>query len=236
MAQQAEQGIQKGDVLQKIAGVSLIVGSLFLIIGNALIPRGADPSDVAEFIAEAADNAGGFTEVVFLLLTVGMGALVLGTAGVYRAISSGTASAWARMGFYGFMVGTAVFIGMAGMFGLGFASVAEEWDSMAAGADKDALFQAFTALYWAINGAFAVSIVAYWGTMAVLFVGITLSATFPKWIGWAGLINALVVVAIGFAYAFADLSEGLDLTFGAAAGLSTIWPLALGVVTVRKAF
>ena len=236
MAQQAEQGIQKGDVLQKIAGVSLIVGSLFLLIGNALIPRVDDPSDVRDFIENAADNAGGLTEIVFPLLAVGMVALVLGTAGVYRAISSGTAAAWARMGFYGFIAATAVFIGMTGFFGLGLASVAEEWDSMAAGTDKDALFQGFTALYWALNGAFAVSIVTYWGTMAVLFVGVLLSTTFPKWLGWAGLVNALVVAAIGFVYAFADLSQGLDLTFGAAAGLSAIWTLALGVVITRRAF
>ena len=236
MAQEAEQGIQKGDVLQKIAGPSLIVGSILLIVGNALIPRVDDPGDVRDFIENAADNAGGFTEIVFLLLAVGMAALLLGTAGVYRSVTSGAAAAWVRLGFYGFIAGTAVFMGMAALFGLGLAAVAEQWDALAGGAEKEALFQGFNALYWALDGAFSVTIVMYWGTMALLFVGIVMSTTYPKWLGWAGLINAAVVVVIGFVYAFADLTQGLDLTFGFAALVSTIWVLLLGVVITRRAW
>ena len=236
MAQEAEQGIKKGDVLQKIAGPSLVIGSILLIVGNILIPRVDDPSDVRDFIENAADNAGGFTEIVFLLLAVGMAAVLVGSAGIYRSVSSGAAAAWVRLGFYSFIAGTAVFVGMAGFFGLGLAAVAEQWDSMPAGADKEALFQGFNAVYWAIDGAFSVTIVMYWGALAVLFTGIVMSTTFPKWLGWAGLINALVVAVIGFVYAFVDLSQGLDLTFGIAAFASTIWVLLLGVLITRRAY
>lgn len=236
MAQEAEQGIQKGDVLQKIAGLSLIIGGILLIVGNALVPRVDDPGDVRDFIENAADNAGGFTEIVFLLLAVGLAVLVLGFAGVYRSVTSGAAAAWVRLGFYGFIAGSAVLVSFTGFFGLGLAAIAEEWDSMAASADKEALFQGFTAVYWALDGAFSVAIVMYWGTMTLLFAGIVMSTTYPKWLGWAGLINAAVVTVIGFVYAFADLTQGLDLTFGIAALVSTIWVVLLGVVVTRKAW
>ena len=48
MAEQTTQGIEKGDVLQKIAGLAFIIGAILVIAGNAAIPRDADPGNVKE--------------------------------------------------------------------------------------------------------------------------------------------------------------------------------------------
>ena len=236
MAEQTTQGIEKGDVLQKIAGLAFIIGAILVIAGNAAIPRDADPGNVKEVIEDIAGNAGGYAEVVFLILAVGLASLLLGSAGVHRSISTGAAAAWARLGFYGLIAATGLFVFMTGLFGVGLASVAAEWDAMAAGSDKDAMFQGFSAVYWLWNGAFSVAVVVFWGALLLLFVGITMSPVYPKWLGWAGLINAAALIAMGFVMAFVDPSKGLDLTFGALAGLSTIWALVLGVVITRKAW
>ena len=45
---QTAQGIAKGDVLQRIAGIAFIVGGIATLVANALLPRAADPGIVAE--------------------------------------------------------------------------------------------------------------------------------------------------------------------------------------------
>ena len=236
MAQETERGIEKGDVLQKIAGLAFIIGAILLIAGNAAVPRDADPADVAEVIQDAADKAGGYQQVVFLILGVGLASLVLGAVGVQRSITSGAAAAWARFGLYTLIGGTAAFVLLTGIFGIGLAAVAEEWDGMAAGADKDALYQAYSALYWAWNGAFSIVVVVYWSALLILFMGITMSRVYPTWLGWVGMITAAALIAVGFVYAFADQSKGLEYTFGGLAALSTVWTLILGVLITRKAW
>ena len=228
--------IEKGDVFQKIAGVAFIVGAILLVIGNIIIPRDADPGIVMEVLEDTADNAGGYVEVVFLILAVGFVSMLLGVAGVHRSSSTGAAAAWARLGFFSFIAATALFVLITTLFGIGLTWVAAEWDAMAAGADKDAMFQAFSALYWMLNGAFSVVVVVYWAAVLVLFIGIAISPVYPTWLGWVGLITAAALVVVGFVIAFADLSKGLDYTVGALIGLSTIWALALGVVITRKAW
>ena len=236
MAQQAEKGIQKGDSLQKIAGVSFILGSILMVVGNALLPRNSDPTDIVEIIQQYADNAGGLTEILFLIIGLGTLGTLFGFAGVFRAITSGAAAAWVRIGFYGFIVGTAMFVGLAGLFGLGFSAVAKEWDSMAAGADKAAMFQGFNTIYWMLSGALSMTIVVYWTALAIIFTGVVMSTTYPKWLGWAGLITSGVAIVIGFVYAFAEPTQGLGIAFGVAFSGSTLWALSLGIVTVRRAW
>ena len=236
MGDQIVQGIEKGDVLQKIAGLAFIIGAILLIAGNIAVPRDADPGVVMEVIEDAADNAGGYVEVVFLIIAVGLASVLLGAAGVHRSISTGAAAAWARLGFYSLIAATGLFVVQTGSFGIGLTAVADEWDSMAAGADKDAMFQAFSALYWLLNGTFRVTVVVYWSALLVQFVGIIMSPVYPTWLGWVGLITAAAVVVVGFVYAFADPSKGLDYTVGGLIGLSTIWALAVGVVITRKAW
>ena len=236
MAQDSGNGIEKGDVLQKIAGLAFIVGAILLIAGNAAVPRSADPADVLEVIEDTADTAGGYREVVFLVIGVGLSALLVGSVGVQHSISTGAAATWARLGLYTLIAATPAFVLLTGIFGIGLSAVAEQWDGMAAGTEKDAMFQAFSALYWLSNGAFSTVVVTYWSAWLLFFIGVTLSPVYPTWLGWVGLLTAAALVVVGAVYAFADPSEGLDYVFGGFAALSTVWGLVLGVVITRRAW
>ena len=57
----------KGDVLQKIAGIGLIVGAVLTAVFNVLYPRADDPSDVSQVLTELADNET-LSLIVFLAL------------------------------------------------------------------------------------------------------------------------------------------------------------------------
>ena len=69
----------------------------------------------------------GFFQVDQLLLAIGIWAIMIGIVGVYRSISSsgGGAAAWARVGFYGVIIGITLWTARFAM-GIGFAELAEQ--------------------------------------------------------------------------------------------------------------
>ena len=110
--------IVKGDVLQRIAGISFIVGGILSIVFGPLHPQ-SDPDDKLDVIQTIADNNGGFWELDHLLLAIALWAVTIGVIGSYRAISSGAAAAFARVGFYGVLVGTALWSVLWALDGVG---------------------------------------------------------------------------------------------------------------------
>ncbi|MDP6511263.1 MAG: hypothetical protein QGH23_08670 [Dehalococcoidia bacterium] len=77
-----QQGIAKGDVLSRIAGIAFIVGGVLLIVGNILHPRVSDPSNMQALIQSIAGNTGGLWELDHLLLAAGIWGLMIGVVGV----------------------------------------------------------------------------------------------------------------------------------------------------------
>src|SRR3989304_5360976 len=104
MAQQ--QGVVKGDALQRIASAGFVIGAVLLIVFNFLLPRAADPSNTQDVLTKWGGQKG-LTQLCALLLAVGIWGVMMGTAGVYRSITANGA-AWARLGFYGITVVTAI--------------------------------------------------------------------------------------------------------------------------------
>lgn len=97
MQEQTAQGIVKGNVLYRLAGVSFIVGAILAGVLAALEPGAADPSNVAEVLTEAADNET-LWKVIFLGIAVGMWAIMMGVVGVTALSPPGapqTGRAWA---------------------------------------------------------------------------------------------------------------------------------------------
>ena len=229
-----QQEIAKGDVLQRIGGASFIVGAILLLVFNALFPRVDDPSDVPLVLAELADNET-LSLITFLGLAIGLWAVMIGVVGVYRSISSGGAAAWARLGFYGIIVGTtlATVGNAAGMAGTGAAA-----DWVAAGSGTDTTTYSITATLNAVStSTFNMFIIANWLALVFLGIGMVSSGVYPKWLGWPPLVlGAVTVVVAGFPLALSDTSQTLDITFGVLAGLTTLWALVLGVWISRKAW
>lgn len=232
-----QQGIVKGDVLQRIGGVSFIAGAILLAVFNAVLPRADDPANLGKVIQEIVDARGGLWEVSHLLLAVGIWALMIGVVGVYRSIDTGAGAVWARLGFYGVIVGTALWTVLFALEGLGLPQVVELWEK-ASGADKPSLFQAASSISLLNMGLFSMVIIVYWLALLFLGIGMVLSAVYPRWLGWSIIIlGVATVAAVGIPQAFAGASQIVtNVLFVVFSGLSTLWALAIGIWVARKAW
>lgn len=231
MAQQT----YKGDVLQRIAGLSFIVGAILLVVFNILFPRASDPADAGAFVQKVADNRGGLWELVNLMLAIGIWAFMIGAAGVYRSITTGGAAVWARLGFYGIIVGTTLWTALFALNGFGLPLIVEQWGS-ASGATKDTLSVVASSVVNLTNGLFTMSVIVNWLALSFLGIGMTLSSVYPKWLGWVILaLGVLTVVLVGIPQGFTGPSKTVsNLIFPILSILSTVWALILGIWITRR--
>ena len=81
------------------------------------------------------------------------------------------------------------------------------------------------------------SVIVLWLALAFVWVGMTLSAIYPRWMGWVGIVLGIVtVVAVGIVQVFAGPGGALQMIFVALSLLTTLWALAIGVWVARKAW
>ena len=124
---------------------------------------------------------GGRWETAQLLILVGLWALMVGMVGVYRSISTGGAAAWARLGFYGVIVGTTLGTLHHGIE-LGFPALVEEWEE-ATGSDKAMLLQIGTSIRQVDLGIIDVSAIVLSLALTFLGVGMVLSRGLSQMVG-----------------------------------------------------
>jgi len=227
-----EQGIYKGDVLQKLAGVSFIVGAILLAVFGVLHPR-EELGDLSDIIQTIADSNEGFWEIDHILIAMSFWVLMIGTVGVYRSVSSGGAAAWARLGFYTMIVATVLRAVFLAVDGVGLAVVAEQWEG-AAGADRATIFVAFSALEGVLDGMRSITDVFYGLALVLLGVGIGLSTVYPRWLGWAIVIAGAAWTVVGFSIGIGGLSAALEIPFGIVFMLTVLWHLVMGIVITRR--
>ncbi len=230
---QAAQGIAKGDVLQRVAGIGFVVGGIATVGANALFPRAADPGIIAERLTTAGENES-LQRIALLVLILGFWGLLVGAVGVYRSLPTGTAAAWARLGFYGFLGATTVATASLAT-GLAATSAAVDWVS--AGSTTGSTEYAIAAGLDAItNSMFDVMIVGYWLALVVLGFAIARSDTYPRWLGWGIVALSAVVVAVGVSRLFTDPTQVREIVFSVPAGLTSVWAIVLGIWVARKAW
>ncbi len=228
-----QQGIIKGDALQKLASVGFIIGALLLIIFNFLLPRAADPSNTQDMLTTWG-NKEGLVQLVGFFMAVGSWGLMLGAAGVYRSITAAGA-AWARLGFYGIIVGTAIFTISSGLLAV-TASTGADWLAASA-ADKAAAYSTAAAVGTVGGVAFTMFILVEWLAIVFLGIGMARSAVYPKWQGWAGLVLGAVTVAIvGIPQFFAGQTTMIQTLFAVLATLTISWAGVVGIWVARKAW
>ncbi len=231
-----QQGIAKGDALSRIAGISFIVGAVLLLVFNALLPRVSDPTNTQAVLQNIAANRGGVWELYHLLLAAGIWGLMIGVVGVYRSVTTGSAAVWARLGFYGVIVGTTLWSVLFALEGLGLAAVVGEW-AKASGADKATLFLVASSLGKINLGLFSMTIIAYWLALTFVGIGMVLSTVYPKWLGWAAIVlSVAIVAAVGVPQALTEMTQTLQLLFVILSLLITLWALVLGIWITRKAW
>ena len=230
---QAAQGIAKGDVLQRIAGIGFIAGGIASLAANVIFPRAADPTIVAERLTVLGENES-LQRIALLVLIIAFWALFVGVVGVYRSLSSGTAAAWARLGFYG-VLGATTLATVSLATGLATTSAAVDW--VAAGATTGTTEYAIAAgLSAMVNSVFDVMVVGFWLGLMLVGVGMVLSDAYPKWLSWVLVVLSVVVVAIGAARFFTDMTQTRENVFAIPAGLTSVWALVMGIWVTRKAW
>jgi len=228
-----QQGIIKGDTLQKLSSAGFIIGAILLVIFNVLFPRVSDPSNLQEALKNLGEQEI-LAKICALLLVIGILGAMIGVTGVYRSISAGGA-AWARLGFYGIVVGTTLWIITFTRY-IATADAAASWVAASA-ADKATAYNIAVAVS-AVNGDMeTMSIIVFWLALVLLGIGMVYSAVYPKWMGW-GLIalGIATVVASGVIPVFAGTASAIQLIFMILSLMSTIWILVLGIWVARRAW
>ena len=233
MQQQTAQGIVKGNVLYRVAGVSFIVGAILTGVLAALEPGSADPSNVAEVLTEAADSET-LWKVITLGLAVGMWAIMMGVVGVYRSISTGGAADWTRLGFYGVIVGITL---LTAAFAMQIAAVDAAVDFAAAGSVVGTSeYSIGASLYEVSNSTFNMGFLVFSLALAFLAIGMILSRVYPQWLSWPPLILGVAIVAVMIPQVFVDATETSEIIFAIPAGLTSVWALVIGAWITRKAW
>ncbi len=226
-----QQGITKGDVLQRLGGIAFIIGGVLTIVFGPLFPRADDPANTQQVLTKLAENEG-LSTIVYLGLAVGIWALMIGVVAVYRSISTGGAAAWVRLGFYGVIVGTTVFT----------VSTAVGWATTGAAAVSGGTelgtpaYSTAAALGMLNNSIWSMTLIVYWLAMAFLGIGMALSTVYPKWMGWVLLILGVLIVAVpGIPQAVGGPSQALGIITGVLLGLASIWAIVVGIWVTRRA-
>ena len=224
MQREAAKGL-KGDPLQRIAGFSLIVGAVVLLVFSALTRFMGASEDLEEYFGLIADQSTPWA-IVHLLVAAGFWAMMIGAAGVHRSISTGTAAVWARVGFYGVVLGTALWTAQLALSGFGLPAVVEPLE-VATGTDRVAVFNVAVASYRMIAGLQSMAIVVYWLGLASLGVGMTIGKVYASWVGWAAIVLGSTTAAVGAIWAATGLS--LWPVYAVLSALTLVWALALGI-------
>ena len=227
------QGIEKGDALQKLGSAGFIIGAILFGVGGLLMPHAAKPtSDLQEMLKPLGEHQFR-TYVASLLTTIGFWAALMGAAGVYRSITA-SGAAWARLGFYFTLIGTALWT-VSFSLDVSTASAVANW--LSAPMDgKDVAWGAVAALSAVGRGMIPMTWIVYWLAFAFLDIGMIGSAVYPRWLGWAGLIVSIPMIALGVVQIFTARSITLTLIFAVLMLLTALWDLVAGIWVARRAW
>ncbi len=229
-----QQGIIKGDVLQKISSAGFIIGAILLVIFNILLPRASDPSNTQEVLTKWGGQQG-LVQTSALFMAVGIWGLMIGIVGIYRSISTGGAASWVRLGFYGVVVGTTVWTITFALV-MATADTAAAW-VMAPTAGKAAAYGVAAAVQAVNQTMHTMSIIVYWLALVFLGIGMILSSVYPRWMGWVVLVLGIITaVTAGVIPVFAGPGSATMIIFAVLSVLTTVWALVIGIWVARRAW
>ncbi len=235
MAQQ--EGIVKGDALQKISSAGFIIGAILMTIGSLLLPSSLGISRWKEMITQVGEQAA-LLQACALLITFGYWGLMIGVAGIYRSIAgngpAASGSAWARLGCYFNLMGTAMWTMGMSIGDVAYPAAAATWLSASVDS-KEAAYIAVMAIPGITRGLFPMEVIAMWLAFTFLGIGMVRSDVYPRWLGWMGLLLGAVGIPLGVMQAFTGRESTLGIFM--VLNVSTVlWALLTGVLVGRRAW
>jgi hypothetical protein len=229
MAQQ--QDIPKGDEQQKLSSAGFIISVLLITIGNVWVTK-VGLGDPTEALSKYSENVQ-LLQVVALLITLGWWAVMIGVVGVCHSITT-TGAAWARLGLYFMILGTALWtLGMA--LDLSYANLIANWLA-APDADKEFardLITIYSPTLGIGRGLFPMNVMSNWLAFGFLSMGMIRSTIYPRLLGWSGLVLGVIGLPMGATMAFIG-REAIWNAFTILAFATILWLFALGIWMARE--
>ncbi len=218
-----------GGVL-RLGSWAAILGAVVALVANGLHPRVSETGDYVAAEMELVSGSDAWVPIhvaimlAFLLIVFGLFALT-------RSMKGGRAQGLSRVALGALVLSAPV------------ALVHSVLDAYALKAVADAVAESGPEL----GGAGTVIANITWSTLMglnVLFLGVTPIAFglavasdggYPRWLGWVALALGVVSVVNGLGGLIAGPTTAFFMVFPVAAGLITLWVLAMGVLLGRRA-
>jgi len=232
-----QQSIRKEDTLLKIGGVGLIVGAILMVI-STIWPASVDLGGAAVVQKKFGEQAV-ILQVCALFMTFGYLGGMAGMAGIYRSITANgettSSAAWARLGFYFLLIGTAMWT-IGSSLNVSYPAAIVNWQA-APTEGKEAAYNIVAVLspLGFGRGLFPLEVIVNWLAFALLGMGMLQSAVYPRWLGWFGLVMGTSGILLGITQTFTGRESSLIL-FGILLYLTTTWWLLTGIWVTRKAW
>jgi hypothetical protein len=204
-------------------------GAVVLLAANVAFPRAADPWDLPAVLTMMVDDRV-LRQASFLAVTAGLWAVTAGLLSYDTRLQG--AAFWARLARHLAVVGVTLFTA-ASALGLAATGAAVEW--VAAGAEPAGPeYAVAAALNRADDAVWFLSIVAYWGALALYGLAMVRSEAVPRWLGaWILVMGTVTALLVGLPLAVGVKITALLVAFGVLGGITTLWALTLGLWTIR---
>lgn len=236
MAKQSERGpmaMSEGDVLQRVTPVGLVIGGVFTLAANVVFLTflwAVDPNSLLSNVLTYSENET-LGRLGALTRAIGIWAMVVGFTNVHHFIRVGAGAAWARVGFYGLVIGGS---GLTVAAGLAFAAIqaAVGW----AAAPSDLTLGTANSLFLASRSAYDLSVVAFWSALIVVGFAWTRTDVYPSWAAWSLLGLGVATAAMGLVRLFVNTTTTTELALVILVGLTSVWAIVVGIWLCRKAW
>lgn len=227
------------DSVARVASVALILGALITGAANLLHPRGSDRTldDVEPLLQIINDVGVTYWKVDHFALIVGVWLLGVGWFGLRRSIAHTPGEPWASLGFYGVVAGTALWTAVFVM-DMNVGLVAARWYNAVGEPTKPMWVAAASAVSSLSFELDAAAQILYWLCWSLFGIGMVNSGTYPRWLGWAAIVIAVISIAVaGLPQFFSGPSNAItNAAFPALASLMLAWLLVVGVWMARGAW
>jgi len=231
-----QQGIVKGDTLQRMSSAGFIIGAVLVAVGGLMMPHANAPtSDLREMLTPMGEYQYR-TIVASLFGMIGFWMALIGVTGVHRSITASETkgTVWAQLGFSFTLIGTALWT-VSWAMDVNTASAVANWLS-APSDGKEAAWNVVATLSAFGLGILPTTWIVYWLALAFLNIAMLQSRVYPQWLGWTGLIVNIPVTALGAYQIFSPRSITLTLIFSVLMLLTILWNLTIGIWVARRAW
>jgi hypothetical protein len=216
-------------VIQKIGGVACILGALLITCGSLIVPKSNDMSNILEMQRVYGAHSQ-VLQLSAIFLMFGFWGLFIGVLGI-RYIMTGVGTVWAHIGLYFNLIGTTIWtIGMS--LDISYPAAIVNWLS-AGETDKQTAYSVVSVLspLGFGRGLFPVEVMIIWLSYIFISLGIILSKSMPRLLGWIGLIIGVMGVILGVVMVF--IGRESALSFYIVLMLCVlIWFLVIGVYII----